>query len=39
VQNNGLGASASAALVVLAWLAERNCRAGQDSDGENEATG
>lgn len=36
VQNNGLGASAAAALVVLAWLAERNCRSEQDSDGEGE---
>lgn len=39
VQNIGLGASASAVLVVLAFLAERNCRSGQDADGENEAVG
>jgi hypothetical protein len=38
IQNNGLGASAAAALVVLAWLAERNCRSGQDSDGGSEVS-
>lgn len=39
VQTNGLGLLASATLTVLAWLAERNCRSGQDADGENGATG
>jgi membrane protein implicated in regulation of membrane protease activity len=37
VQSAGLGASASAALVILAWVAERNCRAPEDQDGESGA--